>query len=326
MRARVRDALLLLAAGVAVNVALAFTKLYVGLSANSLTIMLDAINSFFDIVTCIVTVIAFCVLLMPRSKRAPHGYGRSEYLASFVVAVVSAVVGGIFFIRSLNRMAMPEPVYFGVESCALIATAIPVKLGIGLAYHFVNKKKLRSKAISAIALDSFLDAAITTASLISLVVSSRVDYAVDAIFGIALSVVIMIFAVKTVADSVRAAVVGDCPDVAEAIKEAVSKQQNVESVREISVHDYGFGEKIASVIVTVRKGATLEDVDEMRREIARLTADALAAENAPRIDLVAMPCEGEERLPSSAQDERAEDISDGAGKDGAQAEGGDDGK
>ena len=110
MRERVKKALILLAVGVVVNITLAFVKLYVGLSSNSLTIMLDAINSFFDIITCAVTVVAFGILMRPRSEYVPHGYGRSEYLASFVVAAVSAVVGGLFFIRSLNRMAMPEPV------------------------------------------------------------------------------------------------------------------------------------------------------------------------------------------------------------------------
>lgn len=266
MRERVKKALILLAIGVAVNIALALVKLYVGLSSNSLTIMVDAINSFFDIITCAVTVIAFGILLSPRSESAPHGYGRSEYLASCLVAVVSAVVGGLFFIRSLNRMAMPEPVWFGVESCALISAAIPVKLAMGLLYHFANKK-LRSKVLEAIALDSFLDTAITTASLIAFVISSEVDYAVDAIFGMALSVVIIVFAVKMIWDGIKSVVVGDVPKgEAERLKEEAGKLPCVESVQSVCVHDYGYGEKVASVCVRVKKGVTFEEFDSERRE------------------------------------------------------------
>ena len=115
MKQRVKKSLIIVAIGVVVNVALALIKMYVGLSSNSLCIMLDAINNFFDILTAIVAGVAFCTLLIPRSEKAPYGYGRTEYLAGFIVAATSVVVGGLFLIRSLNRMAMPEPVWFGVK-------------------------------------------------------------------------------------------------------------------------------------------------------------------------------------------------------------------
>ncbi len=286
MKNRVKKALLLLVGGIAVNIALALIKLYVGLSSNSLTIMLDSINSFFDIITCLVTVAAFVILLRFRSEAAPYGYGRSEYLASFVVAVVSCVVGGLFFIRSLNRMAMPEPVWFGAESCALISVTIPVKLGIGLLYHFSNKK-LRSKALEAIALDSFLDTAITSASLISFVVSGTVDYAVDAIFGMALSVVIVVFAVKMVADSVKSVVVGDVQkDETARIKEAAGMLSCVKSVESVCIHDYGYGEKIASVCVKLKRGTSLEEFEAQRRELVQAVASFSKEEFLPELQLV----------------------------------------
>ncbi len=286
MRDRVKKALLLLALGITVNIALAFIKLYVGLASNSLTIMLDSINSFFDIITCFVTVLAFCVLLRFKSESAPYGYGRSEYLASFVVAVVSCVVGGLFFIRSLNRMAMPEPVWFGVESCVLISVTIPIKLGVGLFYHFANKK-LRSKALDAIALDSYLDTAITSATLVSFVISSRVDYAVDAIVGMVLSVVIIVFAVKMVVDSVKAVVSGDVPkDAAERIKDAASKLPCVESVDSVVIHDYGYGEKIAAICVKVKRGVSMEDFDAQRQELFQSVVADLNEEYTPELQLV----------------------------------------
>lgn len=140
MKQRVKKSLIIVAIGVVVNVALALIKMYVGLSSNSLCIMLDAINNFFDILTAIVAGVAFCTLLIPRSEKAPYGYGRTEYLAGFIVAATSVVVGGLFLIRSLNRMAMPEPVWFGVKSCILISVTVPVKLGLGLTYYFADKK------------------------------------------------------------------------------------------------------------------------------------------------------------------------------------------
>lgn len=46
MKQRVKKSLIIVAIGVVVNVALALIKMYVGLSSNSLCIMLDAINNF----------------------------------------------------------------------------------------------------------------------------------------------------------------------------------------------------------------------------------------------------------------------------------------
>lgn len=256
MRERVKKSLILLVIGIAVNIALALTKMHVGLSSNSLCIMLDATNSFFDILTCIVTVVAFAILLAPRSQKAPFGYGRSEYLAGFIVAVVSAVVGGVFFIRSLNRFAMPEPVYFGWENCVLISIAVPVKLGMGLFYYFANKK-LKSKALSAIMLDSFLDTGMSATSLISFAVSSKIDYAVDAIFGIVMSIVVIVFAVKMIYDNAKCVVVGDdAKEEREAIS-AICKEENVEEVS-LVLHDYGYGAKCGKLLLC----ATDKEIDD----------------------------------------------------------------
>lgn len=244
MKQRVKKSLIIVAIGVVVNVALALIKMYVGLSSNSLCIMLDAINNFFDILTAIVAGVAFCTLLIPRSEKAPYGYGRTEYLAGFIVAATSVVVGGLFLIRSLNRMAMPEPVWFGVKSCILIAVTVPVKLGLGLTYYFADKK-MKSPALKALAIDSFMDVGITVTSVVSFAVSARVDYAADAIVGIVISIAVIVFAIKAVRDNVKAVVSGDG---ANDEKEAIYKECEKVGVTVVKteLHDYGYGAKSAS--------------------------------------------------------------------------------
>lgn len=251
MKERAKKSLILIAIGIVINIALASIKMYVGLSVNSLCIMLDATNSFLDIITCFVTLIVFVMLLAPRSEKAPYGYGRGEYLAGFVVAVTAVVVGGLFFIRSINRLAMPEPVYFGWQNCVLIAVCVPLKLAIGLAYYFANKK-IKSQALKAIMLDSFLDTAITATSLVSFAISANVDYAVDAIFGIVMSVAVVAFAIKMVADNVKAIVLGDgSREERDAVDDAC-KQMGVE-YSNLVIHDYGYGARVGSAKVQCDK-------------------------------------------------------------------------
>ena len=248
MKDRVKKSIILIAVGIVINVALAIIKMHVGLSSNSLCIMLDATNSLLDIITCIVTLAFFIALLVPRNEKVPYGYGRGEYLAGFIVSVVAVVVGGLFFIRSLNRMAMPEPVWFSWENCVLIISTLPVKLGVGLLYYFANRK-IKSSAIKAIMLDSFLDIGVTTTSVVSFAVSSRVNYAVDAIFGIVVSVFIIVVAIKMVVDNVKAIVVGDgAQDERKAIASAC--EEHGATVKKVVLHDYGFGTKVGDVFIS----------------------------------------------------------------------------
>lgn len=263
----VKKSIILLASVIALNIGLAIAKLYVGLSSNSLCVMLDGMNSFLDIFTALASVIALLVVL--RSK-GDNMYGRSEYLASFVVSVVAVVLGGLFLVRSVNRLAMPEPVWFGVQSTAIISVALVVKLAIGLFCHFFNKK-LDSVVVKAITLDSFLDVGVTATSLVSYVVSGSVDYAVDAILGIVMSVVILVFAVKMVVASVKTIVIGDdTTTLANTVKEIVKKDTSVLSVEKISFHDYGTHQKVGTALVCFDEenlSSVLEKCQILQKEI-----------------------------------------------------------
>lgn len=278
LKSRIKQSIVLLIIGIAVNAVLAGVKLYVGMSTNSLTIMLDATNSFFDVLTSIVTLLAFAVLFIPRSEGAPFGYGRSEYLAGFVVAVVSAVVGGLFFMRSLNRLAMPEPVWYGWESCVLIAVTIPVKIALAVFYYIKNKK-LRSKAISAIALDCCLDVGITSASLVAFAVSARVDYAADAIFGIVISIVVLVFAIKMIADNIKSIVKGDgAEEEREIVKKFVKADTRIKRIGNIMLHDYGFGAKVGTAEVVFKDGTDIKAIESAERELFDVIKDECGAE------------------------------------------------
>ncbi len=270
MKERVKKSLIVLAVGVLINASLTIIKMYVGLSANSLCIMVDATNSLFDIVTGIVTIVAFVCLVYLKSENAPFGYGRVEYLASFIVSVVAVVVGGLFMVRSINRIALPEPVWFGLTNCILISVAVPIKLGLALTYYFANKK-LKSKAIAALVVDSFLDTGVTATSFVSFTISSQVDYAVDAIFGIVISALVVIFALKMVVDGIKTIVIGDkAEEENKCVEFVVAKYENVKQIVKTIFHDYGFGAKVGDVKVEFVGG-----VDESEKQ---LTKDDIAKE------------------------------------------------
>ena len=65
-------------AGVAVNLTLSAFKAATGLIANSIAIVLDAINNLSDAFSATVTIIGKKVAGKPADKEPPYGHGRAE--------------------------------------------------------------------------------------------------------------------------------------------------------------------------------------------------------------------------------------------------------
>lgn len=59
MKNRVKTSLIMLSVAIGINIVFALIKLFVGIETNSLCIMLDSVNNFFDTVTGVVSMIAF---------------------------------------------------------------------------------------------------------------------------------------------------------------------------------------------------------------------------------------------------------------------------
>ena len=268
MKQRIRTSILLLAVGAALSLGLGIAKLYVGLHTNSVCIMIDSTNSFFDTVTTLTAVVAFALLLAPRSAKYPYGWGRGEYLSGEVVAVVTVVMGVVFLLQSLNRLAMPEPVWFGWENLMIMIAALVVKVGMAIAYFLFNRR-LHSSVLKAIALDCFLDIGITTVAVVSFAVSPLTGYAVDAWLGIAVSVVVAIFGLKAVWDNLRPLLgYGDLSAEKQALREVLDGKAEILAEE---WHDYGYRAKVGTVTVAVDSEDIAADTDTWSAEIQNNT-------------------------------------------------------
>ena len=254
--ARVKKSILVLAVGCVLSLGLALAKLFVGLSCNSLCIMMDSVNSFFDVATGMVAVAAFCMLFHAPTERHPYGWGRSEYLAGFVVAAATVAMGGAFLMRSVNRLAMPEPVYFGLQNCILICAAWVGKAGMALFYYLANKR-LHSKALRALLMDSVADIGVTTISVVSFAVSSRLSYAVDAWLGLAVSICTIVFGLRLVWENGALLLGrGDIEEEIAAVRKTLADCPDVLRVEKVQLHDYGYRNKYGFAVVTIKQGAT----------------------------------------------------------------------
>ena len=183
------------AAAFALNVALFSVKLYVGLSANSISIYSDAVNNMFDSLSGLAAFICFAVLLSSTSEAARAIIKKSEQFFSFVMSVIILLTGLYFAYNSLERLFYPTPISYLTHYLVLLMITVVVKLIMFFAYRGVYRVT-GSPIIKVMAADSLLDCFITLATVMSLTVSQYAEFAVDAVFGIVISIALIISALK----------------------------------------------------------------------------------------------------------------------------------
>lgn len=183
------------AAAFALNVALFSVKLYVGLSANSISIYSDAVNNMFDSLSGLAAFICFAALLSSTSEAARAIIKKSEQFFSFVMSVIILLTGLYFAYNSLERLFYPTPISYLTHYLVLLMITVAVKLIMFFAYRGVYRIT-GSPIIKVMAADSILDCFITLATVMSLTVSQYAEFAVDAVFGIVISIALIISALK----------------------------------------------------------------------------------------------------------------------------------
>ena len=193
--------LLVLAVGVVCNLILFFTKLYIGLSANSVCIWSDAVNNLADALSCGISVSFLAVALRVSRNRLPFVAEKAQQLLSLLLALIVLFVGVSFAYSSLERFLYPTPVWFQMKFFyCLLATAL-AKLGMFFFYR-AFARKIGSGVLRVMQNDSILDFFVTLTTLISFVLTRHVDFAVDAVFGLLISVLICVNAGKMIKDAV----------------------------------------------------------------------------------------------------------------------------
>lgn len=68
--------------GIVVNILLAAFKAAVGLTANSIAVLLDAVNNLSDALSSVITVVGAKLAGRKPDKEHPFGHGRIEYLSA----------------------------------------------------------------------------------------------------------------------------------------------------------------------------------------------------------------------------------------------------
>ncbi len=254
--------------GIIANVLLAAFKAIVGIIANSVAIVMDAVNNLSDALSSVITIVGAKLSQRPADNKHPFGHGRIEYFSAIIIAVIVLSAGITSLIESVKKIFEPVIPTYSATTLIVIIVAIAVKLILG-EYVKRKGKQLKSDALTASGSDALFDAAITLTTLISAGIMLIWNVSLDGILSTLISAVIIKAGIEMLASPVNELLGARVPaELTRQIKEEVSAIEGVHGVFDLILHNYGPEVMIGSLHINVYDTLSAYDIHGLSRKIS----------------------------------------------------------
>lgn len=235
--------------GICCNILLFAGKILAGLLSGSVSVMADAMNNLSDAASSVVTLVGFKLAGKPADDDHPYGHARYEYLSGLAVAVLIIVIGVELAKTSVGKMIAPAPVEFSVPVVLVLAASVLIKLWLS-GFNRTLGKKIGSAALLAAAADSRNDVLATTAVLAAGVVEALTDWRVDGYMGLGVALFILYSGMMLAKETISPLLGENAgPELRKLIVQTLSQEPKILGFHDLMVHDYGPGQRFASLHV-----------------------------------------------------------------------------
>ncbi len=239
--------------GILCNLLLAALKLFVGVISGAVSVTADAMNNLSDATSSVVTLLGFRLAEKPADEEHPYGHARFEYLSGLAVAAIIVVIGFELAKTSVEKILSPAPVEMSAVMVGVLLGSIAMKLWLFLFNRKLGKQ-ICSDALLATAADSRNDCIATGAVLCAALIEWLTDWRVDGIMGLGVAVFILYSGVMLGKDTISP-LLGETAsqELRELIVGVVSTDPRILGYHDLMVHDYGPGQRFASLHVEMDK-------------------------------------------------------------------------
>jgi cation diffusion facilitator family transporter len=233
--------------GVICNIFLFGVKLTIGLIMNSIAITSDAFNNLSDTGSSLVAIIGAKLSGRDADQEHPFGHGRFEYIASLIISFIIVLVGFELLKSSFDKIIHPEALGFNLVLMVILILSVFIKVWM-YSYNRYIGKVINSGVNRATASDSLNDVIATSAVIITTLVGQFVDFPLDGIAGVIVSLLIMYTGFGVAKDTVNV-LLGMSPseELVERIHQLIDSNEHIVGSHDLKVHDYGPGRTIASI-------------------------------------------------------------------------------
>ncbi len=235
--------------GIVCNMLLFVGKLLVGTLSGSVSITADAMNNLSDASSSVVTLIGFKLAEKPADEDHPYGHARFEYLSGLAVAAMIVVIGFELAKGSVEKILNPQATSFSSVVLMVLVASMAVKLWLSL-FNGRLGKMIGSTTLAATAADSRNDFITTGVVLLAAVIEAVTSLPVDGYMGLAVALFILYSGAMLAKDTVSP-LLGEAasPELRQMIVDQIEKEPLVLGFHDLMVHDYGPGQRFASIHV-----------------------------------------------------------------------------
>ena len=260
--------------GILCNLLLFAGKLAVGILSGAVSITADAMNNLSDAASSVVTLIGFRLAERPADEDHPYGHARYEYLSGLAVAALIVVIGFELAKTSVDKILHPTAVAFTLPTVLVLLGSIAVKLWLSVFNKRLGRH-IDSQTLMATSADSRNDVISTGAVLAAGLVELLTKWQIDGYVGLAVALFILYSGV-TLGKETISPLLGETasPELRKLIVDTVESCPMVLGYHDLMVHDYGPGQRFASLHVEMdqREDPLLchELIDNMERTCLQL--------------------------------------------------------
>ena len=254
--------------GILANIFLVSLKAIFGFLANSISIILDAVNNLSDALSSVITIIGTKLANKKPDAKHPYGHGRLEYITSLVIAIIILVTGGMAIYQAVDSLLNPRTTSYTTYTLIIVIVAIIAKIVLGLYFKHMGKKT-QSEALKGSGLDALFDALLTLGTLIGVITSLAWDYNIEGWIGIVIGLFILKSGIEILRSSLSH-IIGErlSRETALAIKSLVCSHPEVIGAYDLIVNNYGPERAIGSIHIEVNDEMTAKEIHALSRQIS----------------------------------------------------------
>ncbi len=233
--------------GVVSNFALFLMKIAVGVAAQSVSIIADAVNSLSDSASSVITLWGFLASRKPADADHPYGHARMEYISGLVVSVFILFFGLQLLQSSVQKILHPAPAKVEIITLLVLLISILIKVWQCLFYRKIGKI-MDSMTLIATSMDSRNDILSSSAVLLAMLITRLTGFDLDGYMGAAVAVLIFISGIGMVKNT-GSILLGTAPtkDLVDSIYKKIRSYEHIIGLHDLTVHSYGHSKRFASV-------------------------------------------------------------------------------
>ena len=249
------------------NIALVVFKSIVWFLANSIAIVLDAVNNLSDVISSLVTIIWIKLSSKKPDKEHPYWHWRIEYFAAVIIAVIILIAWIAALKESIEKIIHPAETHYTIITLVVVTVAIFVKI---ILWRYFKKqwKKLNSWSLVASWIDALNDSLISLSTLIGALISIFFNIWLEGYLWIIISIFIIKAGIEILKDTIKEIIWTRAdPELVTKLKSKILSYEWVLWVYDIMLHNYWPNKIIWTAHIQVNDDMTAKEIHRLTRNI-----------------------------------------------------------